>query len=109
MSQILKDVPPGSYAVIFPSISSGVDEEGHAELLRELYASAEKVEGYLGLESGSIGGFKLSVAYYDSREAIERWRRNADHGAAKNKARSTWLSDWRIRICKVEDVYGGKT
>ena len=106
MSQILKNLPVGSYAVIFPSISSGVDEAGHEALLTELYSKAQTVEGYLGLESGSIGSFKLSIAYYDSLDAINRWRRDAEHIAAKNKARSTWLEDWQIRICKIEDIYG---
>ena len=106
MSQILKNIPVGSYAVIFPSISSGVDEEGHETLLAQLYGKAQTVEGYLGLESGSIGGFKLSIAYYDSLEAINRWRQDSEHIAAKNQARSTWLQDWQIRICKIEDIYG---
>ena len=106
MSQILKTLPVGSYAVIFPSLSSGVDEEGHEALLAEMYALAQKVDGYLGLESASIGAFKLSIAYYDSLEAIETWKQNSAHIAAKNKARSTWLADWQIRICKIEDIYG---
>ena len=29
-----------------------------------------------------------------------------EHIAAKNKARSTWLEDWQIRICRIEDIYG---
>ncbi len=37
MSQILKNLPVGSYAVIFPSLGSGIDEEGHEKLLAELY------------------------------------------------------------------------
>ena len=106
MSQILKNLPVGSYAVIFPSLSSGVDEDGHEKMLATLYGSAQGVDGYLGLESASIGSFKLSIAYYDSLEAINTWKANGDHIAAKSKARSTWLEDWQIRICKIEDIYG---
>jgi heme-degrading monooxygenase HmoA len=106
MSQILKNLPVGSYAVIFPSISSGVDEEGHEKLLAELYESAQGVDGYLGLESASIGSFKLSIAYYESLEAINTWKTNGDHIAAKSKGRTTWLEDWQIRICKIENIYG---
>ncbi len=106
MSQILKNLPVGSYAVIFPSLSSGIDEEGHEKLLAELYESAQEIEGYLGLESASIGAFKLSIAYYDSLDAINTWKQNRAHIAAKNKGRSTWLEDWQIRICKIEDIYG---
>jgi heme-degrading monooxygenase HmoA len=106
MSPILKNLPVGAYAVIFPSISSGVDENGHEDMLAIMYENAQKVEGYLGLESASIGGFTLSIAYYESLEAIDTWRKNSDHIAAKNKARSTWLEDWQIRICKIENIYG---
>ena len=106
MSDILRNLPEGSYAVIFPSISSGVDEKGHEKLLAELYQNAQSVEGYLGLESSSTDKFTLSVAYYDSLEAIDRWRKNEAHIIAKNKARSTWLDEWQIRICKIEHIYG---
>ena len=108
MSPILRNLPPGSYAVIFPSVSSGVDEKGHEDMLAIMYENAQKAEGYLGLESASIGGFTLSIAYYDSLEAIDRWRKNNDHIAAKAKARKTWLDDWQIRICKIENIYGKK-
>ena len=50
MSQILKNLPVGSYAVIFPSISSGVDEEGHEKMLAELYDRVRETEGFLGLD-----------------------------------------------------------
>ena len=106
MSQILKNLPVGSYAVVFPSISSGVDEEGHEKLLAELYRRVQETEGFLGLESASSSPFKLAVAYFDSLEFIDAWRRNSEHIAAKNKARSTWLDDWQIRICKIEDIFG---
>ena len=106
MSQILKNLPVSSYAVIFPSISSGVDEEGHEKREAELYGYVQEIEGFLGLESASDSPFKLSVAYFASLEAINTWRQNSEHIAAKEKARSTWLQDWQLRICRIEDVYG---
>ena len=106
MSTILKNLPVGSYAVIFPSISSGVDEEGHETVLSKLYEQASNVPGFLGLETASVGKFKISIAYYEDLDAIKAWRRNSDHIVAKAKARSTWLDDWQIRICKIEDIYG---
>ena len=106
MSQILKNLPVGSYAVVFPSISSGVDEEGHEKMLAELYGRVQDIDGFLGLESASSSPFKLAVAYFDSLESINTWRQNSAHIAAKNKTRSTWLEDWQIRICKIENIYG---
>ena len=93
MSQILRNLPVGSYAVIFPSISSGVDEEGHEKMLAELYGRVQELEGFLGLESALSSPFNLAVAYFDSLESIDAWRRNSEHIAAKNKARSTWLEE----------------
>lgn len=106
MSEILKNLPVGSYAVIFPSIISGEDEDGYMTLKAHLFERAQEIEGYLGLESATIGDFKLSIAYYENKEAIERWRQDGDHLVAKAKARTTWLKDWQIRICKIEDIYG---
>ena len=106
MSRILKSLPVGSYAVIFPSIRSGVDEEGHEKMLAELYGRVQEIEGFLGLEEAANSPFNLAVAYFDSAEAIDTWRHNSQHIAAKKKARSTWLEDWQLRICRIEDVYG---
>ena len=106
MSQILKNLPVGSYAVIFPSISSGVDGQGHEAREAELYSRVQEIEGFLGLESAASSPFKLSVAYFDSLESIDVWRQHSKHIAAKKKARSTWLKDWQLRICRIEDCYG---
>ena len=56
--------------------------------------------------SASDSPFKLAIAYFDSLESINAWRQDSEHIAAKNKARSTWLEDWQIRIYRIENVYG---
>ncbi len=75
-------------------------------MLAELYGRVQEIEGFLGLESASNSPFKLAIAYFDSLESINAWRQDSEHIAAKNKARSTWLEDWQISICRIEDVYG---
>ena len=56
MSQILKNLPVGSYAVIFPSISSGVDEEGpleawYFEVIRATWATPQELKAQFGSAS----------------------------------------------------------
>ena len=66
MSEILKDLPVGSYAAVFPSISSGVDEEGQEKMLAELYDRVQDIEGFLGPGIHIRQSIKLTVAYFDS-------------------------------------------
>ena len=80
--------------------------EGQEKMLAKLYGLVQEIEGSLGLESASYSSFKLAVAYFDSLESINTWRQNSEHIATKEKARSIWLEDWQIRICRIEDIYG---
>lgn len=96
--------PPPYYAVIFTSLRTDLDEgyQSTAMLMVEL---AKEQLGYLGYESArdSLG---ITVSYWDSLEAIRRWKQNADHLLAQQKGRNDWYSHYKTRICKVERDYG---
>ena len=100
---LVKTPNPPYYAVIFTSklTEKIADYEETAVFMMEL---ASKQAGFLGVESArsEVG---ITVSYWESLEAIERWKHQADHAFARNKGRSTWYSHYTIRICKVERAY----
>jgi heme-degrading monooxygenase HmoA len=91
------------YAVIFTSIRTAV-EAGYRETADAMVALAATQHGFLGMESAhaEIG---ITISYWDSLEAIARWKSNAEHLAAQKTGREKWYSAYTTRICRVEREY----
>ena len=95
---------PPYYAVIFTSKQSG-DLDGYNEEMQLIAPLAAEQPGYLGMESVRNGeGLGITVAYYDSLEAIDGWRQNTDHQRAKARGRAGWYDAYTIRIARVESA-----
>lgn len=92
------------YAVIFSTILTDTldDYEGTANRMELL---AKQQPGYLGIESARnrIG---ITVSYWESLEAILRWKNNVEHMEARERGRAVWYKKYELRICKVERAYG---
>ncbi|HET8737860.1 MAG TPA: antibiotic biosynthesis monooxygenase, partial [Pricia sp.] len=61
-----------------------------------------------GIESAreDIG---ITVSYWESREAIAKWKANTDHLFAQQKGKTDWYKCYKVRICHVEREYGFET
>ena len=98
---------PPYYAVIFTSVMTAatMDYQNMSDIMVEL---AKQQDGFLGIESArnNIG---ITVSYWNSLEAIKKWKFNLDHTEAREKGRSTWYKQFKVRICKVERDYGFET
>ena len=95
---------PPYYAVIFSTIRTNVDE-GYTETAIRMEVLAKQQEGYLGIESArsEIG---ITVSYWNSLDAIMKWRNNVEHTIARAKGKALWYQKYQLRICKVERDYG---
>ena len=70
---------PPYYAVIFSSLRNGEDEAGYAVMAQRMVELAAGQPGFLGVESTrGADGFGITVAYWDSEDAIRAWRQ-LDH------------------------------
>lgn len=92
------------YAVIFTTLRTSIDK-GYIETAKQMEDLAKLQEGYLGIESASdkVG---ITVSYWQSLEAIVKWKNNIEHTVARNKGRELWYQQYQLRICKVEREYG---
>jgi heme-degrading monooxygenase HmoA len=62
--------------------------------------------GFLGVEStGGADGFGITVAYFDSEDAIRAWKRHLEHAAAREQGRKRWYSHYEVRVARVERAY----
>jgi len=66
---------------------------------------AQKQEGFLGVESAR-NELGITVSYWESLEAIKKWKLHTEHTEAREKGRSMWYNAFKVRICKVEHEYG---
>ena len=92
------------YAVIFTSTRTSTDE-GYLETADKMVELAKKQPGYLGIESARDSELGITVSYWQSLEAIQNWKQNAEHTIARNKGRESWYKSFTTRICKVEREY----
>jgi heme-degrading monooxygenase HmoA len=92
------------FAVIFTSERTEGDH-GYAEMADEMIKLASTQPGFLGVESVREG-LGITVSYWDSLEAIQKWKQNERHLIAQSKGKSDWYLKYKTRICKVERDYG---
>lgn len=99
----LADTPePPYWAVIFTTLRADAgaedDYDGTARRMMEL---ASRQPGFLGVEHArdAIG---ITVSYWANLEAIEAWRRNAEHLAAQRLGRELFYRAFRLRVARVE-------
>ncbi|WP_299522914.1 antibiotic biosynthesis monooxygenase [uncultured Lutibacter sp.] len=95
---------PPYYAVIFTSIRTE-GEKDYNNMSDKMVELAEQQEGFLGIESAR-NELGITVSYWNNLEAIQHWKLNVDHTEAREKGRSTWYKQFKVRICKVERDYG---
>ena len=103
---IITDLKTPYYAVIFTTLLTKnlADYEKTAVRMEKL---AELQEGFLGIESArnEVG---ITVSYWNSLEAITKWKHNLEHTEVRKRGREQWYEHYQLRICKVERDYGFK-
>ena len=103
---IIADLKTPYYAVIFTTLLTKnlADYEKTAIRMEKL---AELQEGFLGIESArnEVG---ITVSYWNSLEAITKWKHNLEHTEVRKRGREQWYEHYQLRICKVERDYGFK-
>lgn len=104
MSDIASTPTPPYYAVVFTSLRTASDE-GYDETAELMFRLAAEQSGYLGIEHAR-SELGITVCYWESLEAISRWRAQADHQAAQERGKAFWYRDYRVRVCRVDREYG---
>jgi heme-degrading monooxygenase HmoA len=101
-SSFARTPQPPYYAVIFSSLRSPGDE-GYDMMAERMMELAAQQPGFLGVESvRGADRFGITVSYWSSLEAIERWKANAEHLAAQDAGRWLWYEHYAVRVARVE-------
>jgi len=71
-----------------------------AERMIEL---AKEQPGFIGVESArGTDGVGITVSYWQSEDAIRKWKEHSEHLDAQSKGRSSWYEWFHVRVCRVE-------
>jgi len=107
LARVARTPPPPYYAVTTVSeLAEGFDEAAYVAMGQVLYVHALKVGGFLGLEAFFEAGASVAISYWDSAEAVSRWRDHPAHSAAKARAKAGWFGPTITRVARVESDYG---
>ena len=104
MNALVTTPKPPYYVVIFSSVKSENDD-GYSEMSARLLELVINQDGFLGVESArnEIG---ITVSYWESLDAIQKWKDNSVHKMARKKGREKWYDKFTVRIARVEREYG---
>ena len=97
-------IPAGpSYAVIFTSTYRGEHEASYGERAQRIRAIAESMPGYQGFFAASApDGQGVAISYWDSLDAIAKFRAESEHVEAQNAGRARFYSAYDLRVARIE-------
>lgn len=102
MDKIVKTPEPPYYAVIFTSVRTDGDN-GYSKMGDEMVALVSKQPGFIGYDSvRGADGFGITVSYWESLDAIKRWKDDPTHQIAQRMGKEIWYKSFATRVCKVE-------
>lgn len=99
-----KTPQPPYYAVIFTSERTDGDR-GYSKMSEKMVELASQQPGFLGVESARDSRLGITVSYWDSLDAIRKWKENSTHQVAQSKGKEVWYKNYKVKICKVERAY----
>lgn len=101
MSGIAKTPQPLYYAVIFTSQRT-IGDRGYGKMADKMEELASQQEGFLGMESARDEGLGITVSYWESLDAIKKWKEHSAHIVAQDRGKTEWYKNFALRVCKVE-------
>ena len=76
--------------------------DAFVELAAEMLELARSMPGFREFKRfAADDGERVSIIVFDSLEAQEAWRDNAEHRAAQQRGRSSFYESYRIQVCEV--------
>ena len=100
-----KTPSPPYYAVIFTSQRT-VGDRGYGRMADRMATLASQMPGFLGMESvRDSKGLGITVSYWESEDAIRRWKIHSEHQVAQETGKKVRYTDYVLRIARVERTY----
>lgn len=81
----------------------------YKETAQRVAPLAMAVPGYISHKAFvAEDGERLTVAEYESEDALRAWSRHPDHVEAKRLGQQKFYSSYKVQICSLMDEYASK-
>jgi heme-degrading monooxygenase HmoA len=88
------------------TLRPGADLVAFEALDRRMSELVNQIPGYLGITCyKSADGDTISLAQFESHEALQAWRNHPEHLLAQRAGRERFYSAYDVRVCTVERKY----
>ncbi|MER5930300.1 antibiotic biosynthesis monooxygenase [Streptomyces sp. NPDC002054] len=105
-NQPIQAFEPPYLMAVFTSVRTEV-EGGYPETAARMESLVKEIPGYLGHENAHTpGGLDITVAYFRDRAALEAWRTDPEHRAAKAQGIKEWYESYTLHVGTVERSSG---
>lgn len=64
----------------------------YKEYNSSLYASAKKMDGFIGIDSEVVDGIEITISKWKTKEDVDIWAKDPEHMKAKSRVKE-WY-DW---------------
>lgn len=89
------------WAVIFSNKLRGA-ADGYGDAATRMVELAQNEPGFLGIENArGADGFGITVSYWDSLDAISKWREHAEHKLVQAQGREHFYERYSLRVSRV--------
>jgi len=94
---------PPYWCVVFTSLRAAGNEAEYGEAAGRMAELARGMPGFLGMESvRDADGVGITVSYWESEEAIRRWREHAEHRVVQKAGYDRFYEWFELRVGRVE-------
>ncbi len=95
------------YAAIFVSQRSQSGQLEYSKAAERMEQLARLQPGFVHLVSVRDGdGLGITVSYWESEEAIQRWAAHAEHVVAQKEGKNKWYNWYHLSIARVDRNWG---
>lgn len=96
-----------SWTAIFITLrNDSTDNEEYRKVLMRMVELVQTIPGFLGMDVTTTGMKDITTTYWDSLEAIGKWKRNMEHLSAQKSGKNGWFDGYRVIIAEVKKEYG---
>ncbi len=90
-----------AYAVIFVSKLKDPASPSYAAMAGKMEEFVKLQPGYLGIDSvRNDAGEGITVSYWDSLQAIEKWKADERHLVAQRQGKDDWYAHYKVIVAQ---------
>lgn len=90
------------YVVIFTSTLRPEAQAEYEALAKKMADLAQAQPGFVRMESVRSGGVGITVSYWDSLAAVQKWKWHEEHQAAQKSGRLKFYKSFQVTVANIE-------